>query len=80
MEWEQEKEVKESQSNLDFLFKFFVERTCKMTDENNFFHLRTLYLECAVCKEKYYAMGVGQEDYKAMKEKNTLAFMELILT
>lgn len=33
---------KESQSNLDFLFKFFFEHTCKMTDENNLSHLRTL--------------------------------------
>lgn len=75
----EKKEVKESQSNIDFLFKFFFEHTCKMTDENNLIHLRTLYLECAVCREKYYAMGVGQEDYKAKKQENTLAFTELIL-
>lgn len=59
----------ESQSNLDFLFKIFLEHICKMTDESNFIHSTTLCLGCAVCKEKYYAMGVGQGDCNGSNRK-----------
>lgn len=61
-----ERKVVKSQSNLEFLFKFFYDYICKETDENNLIHSTNLYLRCTVCKETCYAM---QEDHKAKKQK-----------
>lgn len=43
-EWGKERKVVESQSNLQFLFKFFYDCICKKTDENNLIHSTNLYL------------------------------------
>jgi hypothetical protein len=40
-----------------------------MTDESNFIHSTTLYLGYAVCKEKFYALDVGQEECKGKRKR-----------
>lgn len=53
---------------------YFFKYSCKMTDENNLICSRNLSLECAVCKEKYYAIVWGKKIVSQRNERRFTCF------